>query len=104
MDLSRNEGWDVPILKTIAVKGDGVKELAEAIERHREFLEKSGRLAEARRKRARRQLLALAQEEMLSRVLATAEANGKLDELVEAIARRELDPHTAAERLIEVAG
>jgi LAO/AO transport system kinase len=104
MDLKRTEGWDVPILKTIAFKGEGVTELADAIERHREFLERSGRLDEARRQRARRQLLALAQEEMLSRVLATAEGNGRLEELVEAIARREVDPHTAAERLIEAAG
>ncbi len=55
----------------------------------------------ARRQRARRQLLALAGEELLSRVQASAEANGHLDELVESIAKREVDPHTAAERLIE---
>jgi LAO/AO transport system kinase len=104
LNLSRNEGWDVPILKTVAIKADGVVELAEAIDRHRTFLETSGRMEEARRHRARRQLLALAQEELLARVLASAEANGHLDELVEAIARREVDPHTAARRLIEAAG
>jgi LAO/AO transport system kinase len=68
------------------------------------FLESSGRMEEARRQRARRQLLALAQEELLSRVLATAEGNGRLEALVEAIARREVDPHTAAERLIDAGG
>jgi LAO/AO transport system kinase len=104
LDLNRDEGWEVPVLKTIAFKGEGVTEVADAIERHREFLEKSGRLEETRRRRARRQLLALAQEAMLSRVLASAEGNGRLDELVEQIARRELDPHTAAERLIEASG
>ncbi|MCH8921097.1 MAG: methylmalonyl Co-A mutase-associated GTPase MeaB, partial [Chloroflexi bacterium] len=75
--------------------------LADAIDRHRGFLESSGRLEVARRQRARRQLLALAGEELLSRVQASAEANGHLDGLVDAIARREVDPHTAAERLIE---
>ena len=104
LNLSRNEGWDVPILKTVAIKADGVVELAEAIDQHRTFLETSGRMEEAMRHRARRQLLALAQEELLARVLASAEANGHLDELVEAIARREVDPHTAARRLIEAAG
>ena len=104
LNLSRNEGWDVPILKTVAIKADGVVELAEAIDQHRTFLETSGRMEEAMRHRARRQLLALAQEELLARVLASAEADGHLDELVEAIARREVDPHTAARRLIEAAG
>ena len=103
LNLSRNEGWDVPILKTVAIKGDGVTELADAIDEHRTFLETSGRLEEARRHRARRQLLALAQEKLLARVLASAEANGHLDKLVEAIARREVDPHTAVQRLIEAA-
>ncbi len=40
---------------------------------------------------------------VLARVLASAEGNGRLEELVEAIARREMDPHTAAERLIQAA-
>jgi LAO/AO transport system kinase len=101
LNLSRDEGWDVPVLLTTAINNSGVPELADAIERHREFLEKSGKLEVARRERARRQLLALAQQELLSRVLATAEGNGRLEELVEAIASREVDPHTAAERLIE---
>ena len=101
LNLSRDEGWEVPVLNTVATRGKGVPELADAIERHRVFLETSGRLEEARRHRARRQLLALAGEELLARVLASAEAEGRVERLVEAIARREVDPHTAAERLIE---
>ena len=103
LNLNRDEGWEVPILKTVAIRDRGVVELADAIDRHRSFLETSGRLEEARRRRARRQLLELAKEELLSRVLASAEGNGRLEELVEAIAKREVDPHTAAERLIEAA-
>ncbi|MCH7576442.1 MAG: methylmalonyl Co-A mutase-associated GTPase MeaB, partial [Chloroflexi bacterium] len=54
LDLNRDEGWEVPILKTVAIRGRGVVELADAIDRHRTFLESSGRLEEARRQRARR--------------------------------------------------
>jgi len=36
----------------------------------------------------------------LSDLLITAESNGRLDKLIEAIVDRELDPHTAAEQLI----
>lgn len=100
MALDRNEGWQVPILKTVAHKSQGTIELVEAIDKHRAYLETSGRLDQMRRQRARRQLLAVAQTELLSRVLARAEGNGSLQELVEAIADREIDPHTAAEKLI----
>jgi len=80
-----------------------VAELADAVEKHDADLEESGRLEEARRHRARRQMLAVAQTRLLGRVLAAAEAEGTVDKLVEAIARREMDPHTAADRLIEAA-
>jgi len=105
LTLSKDRGWEVPIIKTTAHQGKGVSELADAIDRHRVYLEESGRLEEIRRHRARRQLLSLAQSQFLAYVLATAEADGHIETLVEAVARREMDPHTAAERLIEaVAG
>ena len=100
MALDRNEGWQVPILKTTAHKNEGVPALLETIDKHRTYLETSGRLEQIRRQRARRQLLAVAQAELLSDLLITAESNGRLDKLIEAIVDRELDPHTAAEQLI----
>jgi LAO/AO transport system kinase len=100
MDLARHEGWEVPIIKTVAQKTEGITKLLEAIDTHRAYLQTSGRLEKMRRQRARRQLLAAAQADLLSNLLATAESNGRLDKLIEAIAARELDPHTAAEQLI----
>ena len=104
MSLDRNEGWQVPILKIAASKDQGTTELIEAIDKHRAYLTDSGRLEEIRRHRARRQLLAVAQAVLLHRVVAKAEEDGQLGALVEAIASRELDPHTAADLLIEAAG
>jgi LAO/AO transport system kinase len=100
MQLDRHEGWQVPILKTTAHKNEGVPALLETIDKHRAYLETSGRSDEMRRHRARRQLLAAAQAELLSQLLSSAERNGTLEKLVDAIAGRELDPHTAAEQLI----
>jgi LAO/AO transport system kinase len=103
MDLARHEGWEVPIIKTVSSKGDGIAQLLEAIDKHRAYLETSGRLEDMRRKRARRQLLAAVQAELLSKLVSNAETNGTLDKLIEAIARQEIDPHSAAEQLIETA-
>jgi GTPase len=100
MQLDRHEGWQVPILKTTAHKNEGVPALLETIDKHRTYLESSGRLEQMRRQRARRQLLAVAQTALLSKLLAAADTNGRLDKLIEAIVDRELDPHTAAEELI----
>ena len=100
-DLQRQAGWDVPIIKTVAHKDEGAAELADAIEKHREFITDSGRLEQMSRKRAQRQLLAVAQAALLEGVLA---GSGDLvDELVEQITRREIDPRTAADKLIAAA-
>jgi LAO/AO transport system kinase len=99
-DLQRQEGWQVPILKTVAHKDQGIDELLNAIDQHRQYLSQSGRLEAMTRHRARRQLLAVAQTMLLARVLNAAQGAALVDELTEAIARREVDPHTAAERLI----
>jgi LAO/AO transport system kinase len=94
----------IPVLKTVATTGDGVLELADAIDEHRQYLRESGRLERHRQAQARRQVLALARHELLARVLRATEENGQLDELVGAVAQRDLDPYSAARRLIESAG
>jgi LAO/AO transport system kinase len=103
MDLARHEGWEVPIIKTVAQKNEGIPKLLEAVDNHRAYLESSGRIEKMRRQRARRQLLAAAQADLLASLLAKAETNGTLEKLIEAIADREFDPHTAAEKLIDQA-
>jgi LAO/AO transport system kinase len=95
---------DTPIVSTVATKGAGVTELADAVEAHRQRLASSGELERLRLDRARRQVLALARHELIERVLRASERDGRLDELVRAVARRELDPASAARRLIEAAG
>ncbi len=93
----------IPVLKTVAITGRGITELADSIEEHRRYLEESGQLAEHRQAQARHQVLALARHELLARVLRTTAENGRLSELVAAVAERDLDPYTAARRLIEAA-
>ena len=94
---------DTPVLRTIATKGEGVLELAEAIEEHRRKLEASGELEQLRLERARRQVLALVRHLLLDQVLRATERDGRLDGVVRSVAQRELDPYAAAQRLIEAA-
>jgi LAO/AO transport system kinase len=44
-----SDGWSIPVLLTTAVRAEGIEELVNAIEQHREFL-KSSRLLEAKHK------------------------------------------------------
>ncbi|HXY28596.1 MAG TPA: methylmalonyl Co-A mutase-associated GTPase MeaB, partial [Acidimicrobiales bacterium] len=99
LDLARPESWRPEIVDTTATAGEGVDHLWSAVARHRAHLETTGELAG---RRARR----LAQG--LRRVLL-ARAEGRVDELVsgegfavavKALAAGELDPYTAADRIL----
>ncbi|MGE3075565.1 MAG: methylmalonyl Co-A mutase-associated GTPase MeaB [Dehalococcoidia bacterium] len=90
-----------PILKTTAIKGEGLDALVDAIADHYEYLQSSGLLAKHRAEDARRQVLSIARQILLERIQRTTTDAG-LDALVEKIAARELDPHTAAESITEL--
>ncbi|MEX1253779.1 MAG: methylmalonyl Co-A mutase-associated GTPase MeaB [Dehalococcoidia bacterium] len=94
---------ETPVLETVATRGEGITELADAIEAHRRRLAASGDLERERLARARRQVLALARHRLLEDLVRLTESDGHLDEIVGAVARRELDPYAAAERLIDAA-
>jgi len=104
LSISEHGDWLIPIVKVVATRGDSVPELVDAIAKHRTYLETSGRLEKDRRERARRQIVAAAQAELLRRAIRQAGEKG-LDDLVAAVAERRVDPHTAAGQLIDtVAG
>jgi len=94
---------ETPVLRTVATKGEGVTEVAEAIEEHRRLLEASGEVEQQRLERARRQVLALVRHQLLEELLRATERDGRLDQVVRSVAQRELDPYAAAQRLIEAA-
>ncbi len=93
-------GWRPPVLKTIAVNGQGVEEVRDAIRAHRAYLEQEGRLEQRRRERRRTEALRALEARIREDILAGARADGTLDALLGAVAGGELDPHTAAERLL----
>ena len=96
----RDAGWEPPIVRTVAVRDEGIAELLAAIEAHRALLESSGgrRLREVARARAA--FLAVLRERLLAGALARLEAErGHLDEVAERIAARQADPYALAEEL-----
>jgi LAO/AO transport system kinase len=94
------EGWQVPILRTEAARGEGVAELAEAISSHRVHIEEAGTLAQRRARNLRNEVLGIATSRMRRRMEATAANDPETAELLERVVRRELDPASAASELL----
>jgi LAO/AO transport system kinase len=95
------EGWKVPILRTEAVRGEGVEELAVQIDAHRRFIEEQGTLAERRARNLRSEVLGIAASRMRRRLEQTVSEDPATAELLDRVVRRELDPATAASELLE---
>ncbi len=91
----------VPIVRTVATKGEGIGELADAIDAHREQLETSGDRERVALERARRRVLARARQRLLERLIGGPDGALRLDRLAASVAARELDPYTAAQRLVD---
>ena len=98
------DGWQVPILKTEASRGEGVADLARKIDEHRAHIEKEGTLEERRARNLRNEVLGIAGSRMRRRLEATAADDPYTRELLEKVVRRELDPASAASALLEREG
>ncbi|HSN13644.1 MAG TPA: methylmalonyl Co-A mutase-associated GTPase MeaB [Anaeromyxobacteraceae bacterium] len=92
--------WEPPIVRTVAVRDEGTKELAGAIARHRGHLEASGGWKARVTASARAAFVAVLRERLLAGALARLESEmGRLDAVAERIAAREADPYALAEDL-----
>jgi len=89
-----------PILKTTGAREEGIDALLDAIDEHRAYIEASQVRDKHRREQARHQVLTLARQRLIDDVVARHGTDGRLDELVERVTRREIDPHSAADELI----
>ena len=96
---ARDGEWQVPVVSTSAVTGEGIVALREAIDSHHAALLASGAMA-ARHAAINERRLLIAGEEMLRNVFAHGR-DRHLRPLLEELNTRRLSPHAAAKRLFE---
>jgi LAO/AO transport system kinase len=99
--LGPQEGWEVPIVRTEAVQGQGVEELLERLAEHRAHIEAEGALSERRRRNLMNEVLAIAAFRMRRELEAAVREDPEVQELLDRVVSRELDPASAAVRILE---
>jgi LAO/AO transport system kinase len=98
---NKEPGWKAPVLKTVALTGEGVAQLVEKISEHKRFLEsESGRRGEALLARAEIELVEALKEKATNSIVERLRKEGKLDALLKEILDRKIDPVSAAEKLL----
>jgi len=99
--LGPHQEWEVPIVKTEAVKGDGTEELSEQLARHRAYIEEQGTLWERRRRNLMNEVLAIATFRMRRELEASVREDPEVKQLLDRVVSREIDPASAATSILE---
>ena len=104
LSLAPADGRPTPILKTEAVRGEGVAELAEEIDAHRAFIQSEGTLAARRRRNLRSEVIAICTHRMRRRLEQQVDEGDAFSELFDAVVERKIDPASAASQILEELG
>ena len=92
--------WVPPILRTVATEGDGVPELAAAIARHRDHLEKSGEWQDRDRARLAAELDMLLQGKLVER-WRQGVSDLQYQRIIDGLVARQISPHQAVNELLD---
>jgi len=92
--------WKPPLLCTVATHGDGVAALADTVERHWTFLTGRGRLEAFHRRQAEQEFEEALRYEAMRVLRERVLDPARQAELVERICQRELDPYSAASKVL----
>jgi len=94
-------GWRPPVTMTIAVKNEGIEELIETIQDHRDYM-MSHNLFEARRvNNTKNEIVELVKHRVLDHLFDNAYNEKFINDLSKQIVKRETDPYTACEEIMK---
>ena len=95
----QKDEWRPPILTTVATTGQGIAGLVQEVDRFR--ARPANDLNARRRNRSEYRLRELVATRFMAHLENGVLREGELESVVDRIATRELDPYTAADRLVE---
>ncbi len=104
LSLSGGDEPAPPIVRTVATEDRGTAELLEAVEGLHRRATASGDLARKRRGHLRRQLEGAVRERLMGHVFRRVLAPAEIEDTVERMAGRAIDPYTAADEIVERMG
>jgi len=96
----RPDGWQPPVLRTVATEGRGIDELMESIDRCHTFFQNSANRAEKKREAAKQRLITLLEERLLTTAIERVFPDSELNKVVGQIADRFQDPYSIVDEIV----
>ena len=91
-----NQDWTPPLLRTVALKNEGVEALVDALDAHHALLQRTGAFTVRVQERSRHMFLGLLREQSAARIMAEAMADPATAVVILAVDAGTLDPYSAA--------
>ncbi len=104
MASSSKNGWELPIIRSVAIEGKGIEEILDVIVEHRKFLEKKGVWEDRRKKRIRYEIESLIKGWLWKNFIEGRRWEEILSYYVDKVLEGKETPYTAMEKLIEEFG
>jgi LAO/AO transport system kinase len=101
LDFNRSEEYRPPVINIIAKDNSEIDRLMEAIEEHWKFINASSNYRLRTKDRIKNEIVDIFKDNIINSVYKLSEGTDIIDELAEKVIRKELDPFTAAESLME---
>jgi LAO/AO transport system kinase len=98
---TRADKWTPPIIKTVAVEGKGVPELAAAINGYENFLAAHNLLVKKKASSWRERLIEMLREALLQRIVSERLPEAELARLAAEIAEHRRDPYSLVEEIVQ---
>jgi GTPase len=96
----RADGWQPPLVKTVATEGQGIDELIQAIDTCYSSFQESTQRAGRKRDAARQRLVTLLEERLVNSAIEQVFSNGEMNKLIDQIVNRQQDPYTVVEEIV----
>ncbi len=93
--------WTPPVVLTQAQSGDGIGELWDKVQEHRQYITTSSELAARRSQRRKQEFLETVEEEVGRRLRAMMRRNPDFVATLELVATRNAEPYSSAMQLLE---
>jgi LAO/AO transport system kinase len=95
-----SNAWEAPVLTTAASKGEGISELVAALDQHHEYLERTGKLVERRKRRLAARTRAVVNRAIRQWVWAETQAEELLTRRLDDVAAGTRSPYEVAAEVL----
>jgi len=96
---TESQKWTPPVIKTIAIRDEGISDLVDKIDEHRNYL-KTGILDARQRERIEAELVEAIKLRVAQSIINELKEDDEFEKFVHMILEKEMDPHSAADTIV----